>query len=160
MLPDSSTFTCRIRWQGTSNTDYDTFDRRHEVILPGGQKLLGGGGLIVQDPKQTNPEELLAAAVGACMMVTILAVFTRSKIPIVAYEDQPEALLQKGERLYTVTKVTLRPRITIHGTLDRAKLDNLIAKSHANCYITQSVKSEVVVEPTYVMSENAETLKS
>jgi organic hydroperoxide reductase OsmC/OhrA len=152
MLPDSSLFTCRIRWQGTSNTDYDTYVRKHEVSLPGGQKLLGGGGLIVQDPTQTNPEELFAASVGTCMMLTILPVFARSQIPITAYEDQPEALLQKVERIFTVTKVTLRPRITLQGTFDRAKLDTLIAKSHANCYITQSVKSEVIVEPTFIMS--------
>lgn len=157
MTPDSSSFTCNIRWQGTSNADYENFIRRHEVTFPGGQTFVGGGGLIVQHPAQTNPEELFAAAVGTCMMITILAVFSRAKIPVVAYEDQPEALLQKGERAFSVTKVTLRPRITINGTFDHEKLANLISKSHANCYISLSVKSEVIVEPIYVMSENAET---
>jgi organic hydroperoxide reductase OsmC/OhrA len=150
-MPDSSAFTCRIRWQGTSNSDYDTFIRKHEVTLPGGQSFISGGGLVVQHPAQTNPEELFAASVGTCMMMTILAVFSRAKIPILTYEDQPEALLQKGERSFSVTKVTLRPRITLQGTFDREKLDNLISKSHANCYISLSVKSDVIVEPTFVM---------
>jgi organic hydroperoxide reductase OsmC/OhrA len=153
MLPEKSVFTCKIRWLGRDNQDYDTFDRRHRIGLPRGQELLVGAAHKVQDSSQTNPEELLAAAVGSCMMMTILAVFSRSKIPVLAYEDEPEALMEFVERRTRITRVTLRPRITIAGQHDREKLDNLISKAHANCTITLSVKSEVVVESVFIVAQ-------
>lgn len=153
MLPEKSAFTCKIRWLGKDNQDYDTFDRRHRISLPRGQDLLLGAAHNVQDSSQTNPEELLAAAVGCCMMITILAVFARSKVPILAYEDEPEALMEFVERRTRITRVTLRPRITLGGQHEREKLDNLISKAHANCTITLSVKSEVVVEPVFVTAQ-------
>ena len=153
MPPDSSLFNCKIRWLGSDNQDHDTFDRRHRISLPRGQEMIVGGAHQIQDSSQTNPEELFAAAVGCCMMMTILAVFSRAKIPILAYEDEPEALLEFVERRFRVTKVKLRPRITLKEMQDREKLDNLISKAHANCFISLSVKSEVVVEPVYVTAE-------
>ena len=153
MPPDKSVFTCKIRWLGSDNQDYDTFDRRHRITLRRGQEVIAGGAHEVQDASQTNPEELFAASVASCMMMTILAVFSRAKIPVLAYEDEPEALLEFVERRFRVTKVTLRPRITLAGQHDREKLDTLISKAHANCFITLSVKSEVVVEPAFVVAQ-------
>jgi organic hydroperoxide reductase OsmC/OhrA len=118
--------------------------------MPAGLQLKSGGAHMAQDPTQTNPEELFAAAVASCMMMTILAVFSRSKIVVTSYEDHPEALLELVERRYKVTKVTLKPRIVLEGPIDKEKFDNLIQKSHANCFVSLSVKSEVVVEPTFI----------
>ena len=152
MLPEKSSFTCRIKWLGTDNSDYDTFNRNHRIMLPRGQEIVVGGAHLIQDSAQTNPEELFAASVASCMMMTILAVFSRSKIAIIGYEDEPEAVLESVERRFRVTKVILRPRITLTANVDREKLDTLIQKSHANCFITLSVKSEVVVEPVFIMA--------
>ena len=137
---------------GGNNEDYDSFDRRHRVHFEQGQELLVGAAHKIQDPSQTNPEELLAASVGCCMMMTILAVFSRSRIPIVSYDDHPEALLELVDRRYRITRVTLRPRIIHRGPADAQKLTALIEKSHANCFITLSVKSDVVLEPTFVQA--------
>jgi len=82
--------------------------------------------------------------------MTILAVFSKSKIPITAYDDKPESLLEFVERRFKVTRVTLRPRITVGTPIEKEKLETLIQKAHANCFITLSVRSEVIVEPTFV----------
>lgn len=148
-IPEHSIFTCAIRWRG-DNRDYDTFARRHDITFPAGLEAIGGGAHKIEAPRQTNPEELFAASVATCMMMTILAVFSRSKIAITAYEDTPEASLDLVERRFRVTRVTLRPRITVDGDIDPAKFENLISKSHANCFISLSVSSEVIVEPTFV----------
>lgn len=149
MMPEISTFRCALDWKG-DNRDYDTFSRLHEVALPGGAKLTVGGAHKIENPAQTNPEELFAASVATCMMMTILAVFSRSRITVLEYHDAPEATLALVERRYRVTKVLLRPRITLEGSHDAEKLNTLIQKSHANCFITLSVTSQVVVEPTFV----------
>lgn len=150
-IPEHSTFTCAIRWRG-DNRDYDTFARQHDIVFPGGLEAIGGGAHRTEVTGQTNPEELFAASVATCMMMTILAVFSRSKIVITAYEDTPEASLDLVERRYRITRVTLRPRITVEGDIDPAKFENLISKSHANCFISLSVNSEVIVEPTFIKS--------
>ena len=149
MMPEISTFRCALDWKG-ENRDYDSFSRLHEIGFPGGARLTVGGAHLIQNPAQTNPEELFAASVAACMMMTILAVFSRSRITVLSYHDEPEATLELVERRYRVTKVLLRPRIVIEGSHDEEKLNTLIQKSHANCFITLSVKSDVVVEPTFI----------
>jgi organic hydroperoxide reductase OsmC/OhrA len=149
MIPEQSTFTCTVHWHG-NNSDYDNFLRVHRIAFPLGQEITGGGAHHVQNPEQTNPEELFAASVASCMMMTILAVFSRSKIVIKTYRDDPVALLELVERRYKVTKVTLKPKIVVEGPVDQEKFANLIQKSHANCFITLSVNSEVVVEPEFI----------
>jgi organic hydroperoxide reductase OsmC/OhrA len=149
MNTEPSVFSCEISWRG-NNSDYDSFPRVHHIGFPKGQGVKSGGAHLVQDLAQTNPEELFAASVGSCMMMTILAVFNRSKIAVVSYEDKPEALLEYVERRFRITKVTLRPRIEMEGEIDREKLVGLIQKAHANCFVTLSVKAEVIVEPIFV----------
>ncbi len=149
MIPEQSTFTCAITWHG-NNLDYDAFPRVHRITFPTGQELTAGAAHKVQHPQQTNPEELFAASVATCMMQTILAVFSRARIAIKAYSDEPEALLELVERRYKVTKVTLRPRILVEGPVDAEKFALLVQKAHANCFITLSVNSDVVVIPEYL----------
>jgi organic hydroperoxide reductase OsmC/OhrA len=146
---EPSTYSCKIRWQG-DNRDYETFLRVMDVALPGGAKLKAGGAHKIQDLEQTNPEELFAASVGTCMMMTILAVFSKAQIVVTSYEDSPEALLEFVDRRFRVTKVTLRPRIKLTARVDEEKLKSLVEKSHANCFVTLSVKSEVLVEPVWI----------
>ena len=81
MIPEQSTFTCAIYWHG-DNEDYDTFPRTHRIAFRRGQELTVGAAHNLQHPQQTDPEELFAASVATCMMQTILAVFSRSKIAI------------------------------------------------------------------------------
>ncbi|HEY3294109.1 MAG TPA: OsmC family protein [bacterium] len=149
MNTDPSLHVCELHWQGNT-ADFESFSRLNEVVFPGGQKLRTGPAHSMQDPAQTNPEEVFAAAVGTCMLMTILAVFSKSRVTVLSYDDKPEALLEFVERRFRVTRVTLRPRMVIDGPIEREKLENLIQKSHANCFITLSVKAEVIVEPTFV----------
>ncbi len=49
-----------------------------------------------------------------------------------------------------VNKVTLRPKIVIRGEQpDAAKLAEMHEKAHNICFIANSVKSEIAIEPTY-----------
>lgn len=148
-MPQPSLHSCSIRWEGDT-VDYSTFPRFYDISMETGQKILAGpANASAAEAGRTNPEELFAASVGTCMMLTILAVCSKSRINVVAYEDRCEAQLEFIERRFRITKVTLRPTITIDGDIDRQKLDTLMQKAHANCFINLSVKSEVVIEPIY-----------
>lgn len=140
----------RVAWRrATPDFAYDTYDRTHTVALPGGQELLGSAAPDYKgDPAKANPEELFAASLAGCHMLTFLAVAARSRLVVDAYEDDAEATLGKNAAgKLAVTKVVLRPRVTFAGEPPTAeKLHDLHEKAHANCFIANSVSCEVVVE--------------
>ena len=49
-----------------------------------------------------------------------------------------------------MTRVTLRPAVTFSGTQpDADKVRALHEKAHEKCFIANSVKTEILVEPEY-----------
>ncbi|MBI5058829.1 OsmC family protein [candidate division KSB1 bacterium] len=148
-MEEPELFRVRSVWSGDVE-DYDTFSRELRSSLPGGQGMRTSSFKEGRVTGATNPEELFLASQSACLMLTYLAVCSKSRVPIVGYEDEAEALLEFVDRRYRVTKMVLRPTVKIKGPIDKSKLDTLFEKAHGNCYIALSVKSEVVVEPTYV----------
>jgi organic hydroperoxide reductase OsmC/OhrA len=102
-----------------------------------------------------DPEEALVAALSACHMLTFLDLARRAGAIIESYEDA--AVGELGEvapKRYAVTRVTLRPRIVFRGALpDAAKLEALHHDAHAQCFIANSVKAEIAIEPVNVSAE-------
>lgn len=146
-----SNHCARVAWRrDTTKPDftYDTYDRTHTVAFGGGQELLGSAAPDYKgDATKANPEEMLAASLAACHMLTFLAIAARSRLVVDTYEDDAEATLGKNAAgKLAVTKVVLRPRVTFAGTAPTAeKLRELHEKAHANCFIANSVSCEVVV---------------
>jgi organic hydroperoxide reductase OsmC/OhrA len=141
-------FTCTLEWAGNT-IDYDNFPRTHEVTFPRGQRLMGSSAGQVQNPVVTNPEELLAAALGTCLMLTFLAVCSRGKINVVSYVDHPEATVELVERRFRVTKIVLRPEVTVEGEVLTQRLQTAIEKAHGNCIVSLSTRSEVLIQPVF-----------
>ena len=63
-----------------------------------------------------------------------------------SYLDDAEGLLADG----WITEIVLRPRIEWSGEKrpDAAALERLHHRAHEECFIANSVKTEVVVEPS------------
>ncbi len=102
------------------------------------------------DADRVDPEEQFVAALSACHMLTFLAICARKRLTVEAYEDNAEGFLEKGANgKLQMTRVTLRPRATFAaGTeIDAAKLADIHHKSHEECFIANSVKTDVAVEP-------------
>jgi organic hydroperoxide reductase OsmC/OhrA len=102
------------------------------------------------DPTRLNPEELLAAAVVSCQLLTYLALARRAEVPVVRYEDTPVATLAIAEKKMRVTEVLLRPVITLGAGADEAKARALVDQAHDGCFIANSVRCEIRLEPTFV----------
>jgi organic hydroperoxide reductase OsmC/OhrA len=49
----------------------------------------------------------------------------------------------------------LRPRITVRGEVTDARLTHLVEVAHRECYIANSVSSEIVIEPQFVQTAPA-----
>jgi organic hydroperoxide reductase OsmC/OhrA len=65
-----------------------------------------------------------------------------------SYHDDAEGVMEKGpDGKIAMTRVTLRPRIIWHGIApDEEAIADLHHRAHADCFIANSVKTEVTVE--------------
>jgi organic hydroperoxide reductase OsmC/OhrA len=96
-----------------------------------------------------DPEEAFVAALSSCHMLTFLYLAAKKKFVIESYRDNAVGFMEKNEagRL-AITRVTLRPDIVFSGD-SRPSASDLVALHHAahdECYIANSVKTEVRVE--------------
>jgi organic hydroperoxide reductase OsmC/OhrA len=144
-----SVFPATIRWSGsTASRDYS---RAAEASAPGkvnipvsaGDPALGG------DLTRWNPEDLLAASLGMCHMLTFLALASKVGLDVRHYEGASEALLEPVDRVTQVTTIRLFPTITLAPDSDVAKAGVMFEKAHRYCFIANSIKCAVVMEPVF-----------
>ena len=142
-----------VVWTRTSaDFTYDTYNRAHEVRFKDGAITIPGSGapMFKGDAERVDPEEAFVASLAACHMLTFLALCARKRLTVESYEDNAEGFLEKGANgKFQVTRVTLKPRVRFAaGTeVDAAKLADIHHKSHEECFIANSVKTDVAVEP-------------
>jgi organic hydroperoxide reductase OsmC/OhrA len=94
-----------------------------------------------------DPEEAFVASLSSCHMLFFLMFAGRAGFRIDAYEDAAVGEMAKNERgKLVVAKVTLNPAITFSGDKrpSEAEIAALHHKSHEECFIANSVKTEVV----------------
>lgn len=81
-------------------------------------------------------------------MLSFLAVASRARVDVVDYRDEAVGEMPEGNRPMSVTRIVLRPRITVTGEPPRAKVERLVEVAHRECFIARSLRSEIVIEPT------------
>ena len=139
-----------VRWsRATPDFQYDTYDRAHTWRSGTGVEVPASAAVEFKgDPTRMNPEEGLVAALSSCHMLTFLAIAARKGLVVDRYEDDAVGVLEKEGGKLWVTRVTLRPRVVFGGAApDAAALAHLHEQAHNNCFIANSVKTQVTVEP-------------
>lgn len=100
-----------------------------------------------------SPEHLCVAAVNTCVMLTFVTIAQNSKVPFKAYAASAMGTLEKvDDRGPVITRVVVRPRITIGPDVDRAKVERLIKMAEKRCYISNSLSGEIRLEPEIVVA--------
>jgi len=147
-------YRASVTWSrdGAKFTD-QRYSRAHSWSFDGGITIPASSSpLSVRLPysiaEAVDPEEALVAALASCHMLTFLYVAAKQGFVVDSYEDDAVGVMTKNEagRMW-VSKVTLYPAISFTGDKrpsadDLAHLHHL---AHEECYIANSVKSEVVV---------------
>lgn len=98
-------------------------------------------------PNIWSPEHLFLASANVCLMTTFLAIAENSKLDFLAYSSDSTAKLEKVDGKFMISEITLRPEITLKNEADKDKALRLIQKSEANCLISNSMKSKIILEP-------------
>lgn len=139
-----------VRWTRTSaDFTYDTYNRAHEVWFKNGAIVLASSSApeFKGDAGRVDPEEAYVASLSSCHMLTFLAVCARKRLAVESYEDDALGILEKEGGKLWMTRVTLRPRVSFAAGTTGVKIDELHRLAHEGCFIANSVKTAVTVEP-------------
>ncbi len=136
--------------------DYKTYDRGHwlafgdDIRMPGTAARANIPDTAPHSPG-IDPEQAFVAAISSCHMLWFLHLACTAKLVVDRYVDRAVGALEKnGEGRLAVTRVKLRPAVTFAGTPpDADRVRELHEKAHENCFIANSVKTEIVVEPEF-----------
>ncbi|GHD16630.1 OsmC family protein [Tianweitania populi] len=148
-----STHTATIRWRQDEDDHFSLgrYTRVHEISFDGGTTIQASGApgnvpAQFSSENSVDPEELFVASLSSCHMLWFLDLARRAGVEILSYEDQAEGVMEKdAEGRTSITRVTLRPRVD--GTAAPEKLAELHKQAHDACFIANSVKTAVTVEP-------------
>jgi organic hydroperoxide reductase OsmC/OhrA len=144
---------CRIEWKrGGADFTYEGYDRTHRWTFGGGVRIDASSAPEYRGRAELpNPEEALVAALSSCHMLTFLAIAARRRLVVESYEDAAIGHLEKNAQgRLAITRVTLRPRARFGGEKQPTaeELARLHHAAHEQCFIANSVTTEVSVEPS------------
>jgi organic hydroperoxide reductase OsmC/OhrA len=144
-----------LRWNRTSSDfTYNTYNRAHEMTFKDGAIVLAASAAPAYrgDAERVDPEEAFVASLSSCHLLTFLAICARKRLVVDAYEDSAVGTLDKNENgKLAVTHVTLRPKVTFaaDSTVDAKTLEDIHHLAHGECFVANSVKTDVTVAPQF-----------
>jgi organic hydroperoxide reductase OsmC/OhrA len=153
-MTEVHTYRTALEWNGSTALGYAGYDRTHRVEAPPAQTALtlAADPAFHGDPAKLNPEQLLVAAASSCQLLSFLAVAARARVVVVAYTDEAEGTMPEDATPMRLTRIVLRPRITVAGDVTDDRLAHLCEVAHRECFIANSLRTEVEVQPTFERS--------
>ncbi len=150
-----SEHTAIVEWvRGDQPFSDHQYSRAHDWRFDGGAVVRGSSAPTsvappLSDPTAVDPEEALVAALSSCHMLFFLALAAKAGFVVDRYRDAATATLARDDRgRMSITEVVLRPAIDWSGEApDAPTLGDLHHQSHRLCYIANSIRAEVRVEP-------------
>jgi organic hydroperoxide reductase OsmC/OhrA len=142
-----------LSWEkGDAPFTYDAYPRNHTVSYKNGQEIViaSASPPYKGDGSKMDPEDMLVAALSSCHMLSFLAIAAKKRLTVHSYEDDAVGFLEndssdgKGGKLW-MTRVVLRPKVAID--TDAETLSHIHHLAHEACFIANSVKTNVTVEP-------------
>jgi organic hydroperoxide reductase OsmC/OhrA len=138
----------RLTWdKGDAPFTYNDYPRNHALSFKHGQETMiaSAAAAYKGDATKADPEDLLVAALSSCHMLSFLAIATKKKVTVTSYEDEATGFLENDKGVLWMTHVILRPAVTCNA--DAETLAEIHHLAHEACFIANSVKTEVRVEP-------------
>jgi organic hydroperoxide reductase OsmC/OhrA len=153
-------YTATIAWaRGDALFTDNRYSRAHRWTFDGVSVPASSSPSVVRVPLSredaVDPEEAFVASLSSCHMLFFLSFAAAKGLVVDSYIDDAVGTMGKNERGRTyVARVVLRPRIVFSGAKrpSAEDLDGLHHNSHEECFIANSVLTEVVVEapaPTF-----------
>jgi organic hydroperoxide reductase OsmC/OhrA len=149
-------YSATVTWQRAADAEFNTgkYSRAHEWRFDGGAVVPASSSpsvvpLPMSDAAAVDPEEAFVASLASCHMLFFLFHAAKKGLVVDRYEDAAVGTMGKDvDGRMAMVKIVLRPQVRWSGTAPSAQeLDALHHRSHEDCFIANSVKSDVRVEP-------------
>jgi len=156
MRGNMAEYTAKILWQRDDKEQFidNKYSRAHQWDFDGGSTVAASPSPhIVPLPysveEYVDPEEAFIASLSSCHMLFFLQIAAKGNFVVDKYVDQAIGVMDKDcYGKISMTKVTLRPHILFSGqkvpTIEQ--LEKMHHQSHEQCYLANSVKTEIVTE--------------
>ena len=151
-----SEYFAKINWTRGEHEDFtdNKFSRGHSWSFDGGVSVQASSSPhVVPLPyaveEAVDPEEAFVASLSSCHMLFFLYIAAKKKLTVDEYVDNAVGVMDKGpDGKFVMTKVTLRPQIKFSGETQPSidQIEEIHHESHDQCFIANSVKTEVVTE--------------
>ena len=150
-------YTARIEWQRLAAEPFtdNRYHRGHRLMFDGGTEIAGSSSPAVvpvpmSDAAAVDPEEMFVASLSSCHMLWFLSLAAKGGWRVDNYADDASGVMQRNAAgKWAMTRVTLRPQVAFGGDRvpDADQLHALHHQAHDECFIANSVHTEVRCEP-------------
>jgi organic hydroperoxide reductase OsmC/OhrA len=134
---------------------YESNDRAHTCSAPPASTklMLSADTAFLGHTQKLNPEQLVVVAVSSCQLLSFLAIAARARIQVLEYDDHAEAEMPEEDKPMRLTRIKLRPRIVVGPGVKDERILKLTELAHTQCYISNSLSTEITVKPTVEIRE-------
>jgi len=138
-----------LNWtRGDADFSYKNYSRDHQWDFGHGVKLTASAAAeYLGTAEIPDPEQAYVGSLSSCHMLTFLALCSLQKLTLESYTDEAVGHLEKDEATGkpVLTRVELHPRtvFTEGVEVSREKLEELHHKAHEECFLANSVKTEI-----------------
>ena len=149
-------YAATVAWQRAGDAKFtdNRYSRAHQWSFDGGAVVPASSSphvvpVPLSDAAAVDPEEAFVASLSACHMLFFLFHAAKKGYVIERYEDAALGTMGKNaEGRTAMLKVVLRPRIQWGGSKrpSAEELDAMHHQSHLDCFIANSVRTEVTIE--------------
>jgi organic hydroperoxide reductase OsmC/OhrA len=149
-------YQAEVHWErGDQDFRAGRYSRAHRLRFDGGLDIAGSSSPHVvplpwSDPAALDPEEAFVSSIASCHMLWFLAVAAKDGWSVDSYRDKADGEMRKNAKgKLFVSRVTLRPMVVFAGEAqpDARTIRTLHHRAHEECFIANSVLTEVVCEP-------------
>jgi organic hydroperoxide reductase OsmC/OhrA len=151
-------YNVRCHWSGSTGAGYEVFSRAHDAEVPPAEVSLrlSGDPSFGGDATLLNPEQLVVLAAASCQLLSFLAVAARARIDVRRYEDEGEGTMPEDDPPARLTSIVLRPTIWVAAGPTEERVAHLVEVAHRECYVANSLRTDIRVEPTIIIEPPAE----
>ena len=140
-----------LTWKrGDKPFEYQKYSRDHTWKFNGGHEMQASAApAYLGNPQLVDPEEAFVASLSSCQMLTFLAIAAKKKFVLDEYHDEATGYMEKNaDGKLAITRVTLKLRLRFSGEKQPTaqEIEEMNHGAHEQCFIANSVKTEVKVE--------------
>ena len=154
-----ATHSAEVSWsRGEQKFVDNRYSRKHVLKFDGGAEVPGSSSpqvvpLPYSDAAAVDPEEAFIASISSCHMLFFLSIAAARKFRVDEYRDSAVGVMARNAAgKMVVSTVTLKPEAKFSGDKlpTRDDIDAMHHEAHDECFIANSVRTEVLCEPIYV----------